>query len=152
MAIVRIFGTSPDFYTVLGPHVTDPRVIRKRLNLPITTKETITWHVLKKNGKVKAFVGEDPVPIPKKDRKGLLLKDDDQVPLQQTKLQAFVVLEAGDEELLDLLTEVVNRFEKSQSPMLTVSVLNEYAPLFRKAKFKIVGNKTNWTDLAIVKT
>jgi len=151
MAIIRIVGTSPDFYAVLGPHVTDPAVIRKRCNLPITTKETITWHVLKRNGKVKAFVGEDPVPLPKKDLKDKEVPPE-QRPLQQTKLQAFVVLGASDDEVLDLLGEVVTRFEKSESPMLTVSVLNEYAVLFKKAHFKVIGHKTNWTDLAIYKT
>jgi hypothetical protein len=151
MPIIRIVGTSPDFYTILGPHVTDPAVIRKRCNLPITTKDTITWHVLKKNGKVKAFVGEDPVPLPKKDMKDKELPAE-QRPLQQTKLQAFVALEASDDELLDLLGEVVTRFEKSESPMLTISVLNEYAVLFKKARFRVIGHKTKWTDLAIVKT
>src|ERR1700754_5197479 len=123
MPIIKIVGNHPDFYTVLGPHVTDPVVIRKRGNLAITTKESITWIVLKKYGKVKAFVDEGPVPMPKKELKDKELPVE-QRPLQQTKLQAFVERGASDEELLHLLEDVVDRFHNSASPMLTISVLN----------------------------
>lgn len=151
MSIVRIGGKAPEFYTVLGPHVTDPEVIRKRCNLPITTKESMTWHVLKKrDGKVAAFVGEEPVHVPKKDLEDKEIPVE-QRPLKQTKLQAFVVLEAGDDELLNFIGHVVDHFEKSPSPILTASVLNEHAVLFRKARFKTINYKVNWTDLAIIK-
>ena len=132
MPIIRIDGCSPDVYSIIAPLAMDPAVIRKRRNLPIVTKENYTWHVLKKGKKVKAFVGEERLA-------------------NYTKLQAFVVLDANDEELQTFLEEVVTRFEKSPSPMLTASVLNEYAVLFGKAKFQVTGYKTNWTDLAIVK-
>lgn len=151
MPIIRIQAQAPDFLTVLGPIVTDPAVIRKRCNLAIVNRPSITWHVLKKNGKVAAFVGEEPVHVAKK-----YLKDKnipvEQRPLKQTKLQAFMGLEASNDELLHFLKEVVSRFKKSKSPMLTASVLNEYAVLFGKAHFKVTGYKTNWTDMAIVKT
>lgn len=151
MPILRIVGTSPDFYRELAPYATDPAIINKRGNLAITTKESMTWLVLKKNGKIKAFIGEDPIHLPNKVMKDKTIPPE-QRPLQQTKLQAFVVLDATDDELLGLLEEVVDRFKKSPSPMLTASVLNEHAILFKKAHFKVTGYKVNFTDLAIIKT
>jgi hypothetical protein len=127
--IKHIPGNSQEVFEILGRYAMDHQVILKRGNLPIITKENYTWHILMEGKTVKAFVGEEQI-------------------LSYTKLQAFVVLDATKTELRSLVREVVRRFQKTNYPKLTISVLNEYVDIFAKEKFEVVKQKINWTDLA----
>lgn len=131
MSILRLKGCAPEVYRIIGPIAMNPQVMKIRGNLPIVTKETYTWFVLRDNdGSVKALVGLEEVT-------GYM------------KLQAFVVLNATKKELGALIKEALREFKKTQYPKLTVSVLNEHAGLFQKEKFELMINtaKTKWSDL-----
>ncbi len=128
MRIQRIAGASPTVYEIIGPFAMDPAIMKMRRNLPIVTKDTYTWHVLMRGKKVKAFIGMEVV-------EGYI------------KLQSCVVLDNDDEALRELLDDVIISFRKTDSPKLTVSVLNKQVSVFEKKRFRVVKYKKNWTDL-----
>lgn len=127
--IKQISGSSAEVYEIIGRYAMDHNVILKRENIPIITKENYTWYVLIEGQKVKAFVGEEQIR-------------------SYTKLQAFVVLDATKTDLRWFVREILRRFQKTNYPKLTISVLHEYVGIFAKEKFEIIKRKKNWTDLA----
>lgn len=128
MPILHLKGCTPEVYRIIGPIAMNHEVIKKRKNLPIITKETYTWIVLRVKDSVKALVGLE-------EAAGYM------------KLQAFVVLGATKKQSRSLIKDAQAEFLKTQYAMLTVSVLHEYAELFEKEGFVLVFTKTNWTDL-----
>lgn len=129
ITVKQIPGCSPKVYEIIGPYAMDYHVIRKRENLPIITKENYTWYVLMDGRKVKAFVAAEEIK-------------------SYTKLQAFIIVDATKTESRSLIKEVIEKFRQTNSPKLTVAVLNEYVDFFVREKFKIINHKKNWTDLA----
>jgi hypothetical protein len=131
ISIKHIPGTSHEVYEIIGRYAMDHKVILKRRNIPIITKDNYTWHILMDGRKVKAFVGEEQI-------------------LSYTKLQAFVVLDATKSDLRWFVKEILRRFRETNYPKITISVLHEYSDIFAKEKFEIVNLKKNWTDLAFI--
>ncbi|OMP80033.1 hypothetical protein [[Flexibacter] sp. ATCC 35208] len=132
MKVRRIAGSSAEVIRLIGPYAMDPHLIRQRGNLPIITKDTYIWHVLKDGKKVKAFVAME-----------ILLGGN-------IKLQSFVEVEANKQDLRLLIKDVIEYFRKTERHKLTASVLKDFVDIFVAENFEVVKHKKNWTDLAYI--